>query len=63
MSHSGDTDTVCPYRGTVEAIKIMKLPIKNPWRAWYSDKQVNGNLSSISNKVWIRRKNLKNYDV
>ncbi|URE01826.1 Serine Carboxypeptidase [Musa troglodytarum] len=36
---SGDTDTVCPYRGTVEAIKIMKLPIKNPWRPWYSDKQ------------------------
>ncbi|THU66249.1 hypothetical protein C4D60_Mb05t12150 [Musa balbisiana] len=24
------------------AIKIMKLPIKNPWRAWYSDKQVGG---------------------
>ncbi|URE01828.1 Serine Carboxypeptidase [Musa troglodytarum] len=59
---SGDTDTVCPYRGTVEAIKIMKLPIKNPWRPWYSDKQVIGNLSSSSNRVWRRQKNPKNYD-
>ncbi|XP_073058652.1 serine carboxypeptidase-like 31 isoform X1 [Primulina eburnea] len=40
--YSGDTDGRVPVLSTRYSLSMLGLPIKNPWRPWYHQKQVGG---------------------
>ncbi|WCJ41540.1 Serine carboxypeptidase 1 [Euphorbia peplus] len=40
--YSGDTDGMVPVTSTRYSINKMKLPIKNTWKPWYTNKEVGG---------------------
>ncbi|XP_017701690.2 serine carboxypeptidase 1-like [Phoenix dactylifera] len=51
--YSGDVDGVCSTAATKYAIKELKLPVRDSWKAWYYNEQVGGYVVGYQGLVFV----------